>query len=257
MDAQPALELRNVSVDYGAERALEAADLTVTRGEFVGIIGPNGGGKTTMLRASLGLVPAREGYVRLFGQPLGAFADWTRIGYVSQNASQVDPQFPATALEVALLGRVARRGPFRWLGAADRAKARHALEEVDAAHLADRLVGTMSGGERQRVLLAKALAGEPELLVMDEPTTGVDPKARADFYRLLDHLNHEHDLTILLVSHDTEAIVQSAHRIVAVNRRLVFDGSAQAFREAEAVQSVYAFHVHGEPGAARHGGVRR
>ncbi|MBI4392473.1 MAG: metal ABC transporter ATP-binding protein [Euryarchaeota archaeon] len=254
MDKPSVLDLTGVSVDYGTDRALEAADLAVERGEFVGVIGPNGGGKTTLLRATLGLVPAREGSIRLFGTHVRSFVDWFRIGYVPQNASHIDPQFPATALEVTMLGRVGRRGLFRWLTAVDREKATHALEEVEAAHLADRLIGSLSGGERQRVLLAKALAGEPELLIMDEPTTGVDPKARSAFYRLLDHLNHEHELTILLISHDTEAILQSAHRIVAVNRRIVFDGAPGVFRERENVLGVYGLHVtHAEEG---HGAAR-
>ncbi|HEV8360682.1 MAG TPA: metal ABC transporter ATP-binding protein [Candidatus Thermoplasmatota archaeon] len=243
MEPPAVVELRGVSVDYGAERALAGADLMVNRGEFVGIVGPNGGGKTTLLRASLGLVPVREGEVHLFAVEVGRFADWARVGYVPQSAAQVDPQFPATALEVVLLGRVGRRGLFRRFQAADRERARQALREVEGLHLAERRIGTLSGGERQRVFLAKALAGEPELLILDEPTTGVDPKARAEFYQLLDHLNHDHDLTILLVSHDTEAILQSAHRIVAVNRHVVFDGTPQQFRDQEGILGAYAFHV--------------
>jgi zinc transport system ATP-binding protein len=222
-----------VCVDYGSQRALSDATLAIDRGEFVGIVGPNGAGKTTMLKAALGLVPIRSGAVELYGTPLARYHDWPRIGYVPQNASQVEARFPATALEVALLGRVGKRGLFRWLSAGDKEKARKAMEEVGVADLADRLIGTLSGGQRQRVLLAKALAGDPELLLLDEPTTGIDPETRASFYELLDHLNHDHGLTIVIVSHDTEAIARSAHRIVAVNRRIEFDGSPSRYVEAE------------------------
>jgi zinc transport system ATP-binding protein len=250
------LELHDVSVDYGHDQALVGASLRIDQGEFVGILGPNGAGKSTLLRAALGLVRPRTGSVKLFGKPLAAFDEWVRVAYVSQNASHVDGQFPATALEVVLLGRVARRGLFRWLGAEDHAMALEALKEVDAAHLADRRIGTLSGGERQRVLLAKALCGAPDLLFLDEPTTGVDPGARADFYQLLDHLNHDHDLTVVLVSHDTEALVHSAHRIVAVNRKIVYDDTSERFREQERIGDLYGLAItHGE--GTRHGSNER
>jgi len=228
-----AIALRDLCVDYGAQRALADATLRIDPGEFVGIVGPNGAGKTTLLKATLGLVPASAGSVELYGAPLSRFHAWPRIGYVPQNASHVESRFPATALEVAMLGRVAKRGLFRWLSAEDKRKARNAMEEVGVADLEDRLIGALSGGQRQRVLLAKALAGDPELLMLDEPTTGIDPETRASFYELLDHLNHDHGLTIVLVSHDTEAITRSAHRIVEVNRRVAFDGSPEAYVEHE------------------------
>lgn len=228
-----AIGLRGLCVDYGEQRALEDATLDIAPGEFVGIVGPNGAGKTTMLKAAVGLVRASRGEVALYGEPLARFRDWARVGYVPQNASHVDARFPATALEVARLGRVARRGLLRALTGEDRRKALAAMEEVGVADLADRMIGTLSGGQRQRVLLAKALAGDPDMLLLDEPTTGIDPDARASFYQLLDHLNHDHDMTIVLVSHDTEAIARSAHRIVAVNHRIVFDGPAASYLEHE------------------------
>jgi zinc transport system ATP-binding protein len=228
------IEVRDLCVSYGGdELVLDGVSLRIETGDFVGVVGPNGSGKTTLLNAILGLVRTTNGTVRLYGTPLTKFRDWPRVGYVPQNASQVDPRFPATALEVALLGRVARRGLCRWLGAEDREKARKAMGEVGVADLAARLIGDLSGGQRQRVLLAKALAGDPDLLILDEPTTGVDPESRASFYELLDHLNHDHGLTVVLVSHDTGAIASSAHRIVAVNRRIVFDGPADRFTAEE------------------------
>ncbi|MFA5860080.1 MAG: metal ABC transporter ATP-binding protein [Candidatus Thermoplasmatota archaeon] len=246
--ASPPVALHDVSVAYGNERALESATLTIEAGDFVGIVGPNGSGKTTLLKAMLGLVPTQAGHVVLYGMPLARFRDWPRVGYVPQNASQVEARFPATALEVVLLGRVARRGLFRWLSRSDKEKARKAMEEVGVAHLADRLVGSLSGGQRQRVLLAKALAADPDVLILDEPTTGVDPEARASFYELLDHLNHDHGLTIVLVSHDTEAIARSVHRIVSVNRRIVFDGTPSRFVETEREHAAHFALTHaGDP----------
>ena len=238
------LSVRDVCVQYGAQEVLDHVDFDVPRGDFVGIVGPNGGGKTTLLKAALGLVPTSCGEVRLFGQPLRRFRDFSRIGYVPQNVVHVDARFPATAFEVAALGRVGRRGLFRRLTDEDRSVALAAMQDVGVAHLADRLIGTLSGGQRQRVFLAKALASEPELLVLDEPTTGVDPKAREDFYGLLDRLNHDRGITLILVSHDTQAVALSAHRLIAVNRTIVFDGDPHAFERQGGFGAAYDIHLH-------------
>ena len=238
------LVIEDVCVSYGDVRVLDHANLEVKRGDFVGIVGPNGGGKSTLLKAALGLVPTTCGGSRLFGTPVKRFREFERVGYVPQNAVHVDPRFPATALEVALLGRVGRRGVLRRMRQEDRDATRRAMAEVGVEHLADRRIGTLSGGERQRVFLAKALASEPELLILDEPTTGVDPRARESFYHLLDHLNHDHGLTTVLVSHDTQALAMVVHRLVAVNRAIVFDGPPAEFEKQGGYGAAYDIHLH-------------
>ena len=222
--APPVLELRDVCVDLRGDRVLSGVDLAIGAGERVGIAGPNGGGKTTLLRAILGLTPHCCGTIRFFGVPAQDFHERRRIGYVAQNAANVDPTFPATALEVVLMGRVAPRGLLRRLGAPDRALALEALREVGLEDLRDRPIGRMSGGQRQRVLLARALASQPDLLVLDEPTTGFDAQARDEFVALLLHLNEEHNITLLLVSHDHDILAHAASRLVVVDRRIVHDG---------------------------------
>ncbi|HEX2022186.1 MAG TPA: metal ABC transporter ATP-binding protein, partial [Candidatus Thermoplasmatota archaeon] len=217
------LEIRGVCVDLGGQRVLDHVDLVVRRGEMVGIAGPNGGGKTTLVRAALGLAPVRCGDVRLFGAPLPAARALRRVGYVPQNAAHVDASFPATAEEIVRLGRVAPRGLLRRLGPEDRRLALEAMREVGVEDLRARRIGEMSGGQRQRVLLARALAGEPDLLVLDEPTTGVDPQAREEFTDLLRRLHRERGLTILLVSHDTDVLAHAADRLVVVDRTIQHD----------------------------------
>jgi zinc transport system ATP-binding protein len=237
------LEVDDLGVRFGAHTVLDGIDLNVEAGEFLGIVGPNGGGKTTFLRTVLGLLPPSRGQVRLFGGPPSSRHARRRLAYVPQNAVHVDPRFPATTYETVMLGRVGQRGLIRRLNAEDRAHAQEAMEEVGIAHLADHQVGTLSGGQRQRAFLAQALASEPDLLILDEPTTGVDPAARESFYRLLDHLNHDHDMTVLLVSHDTHALVLTAHRLVAINHRVVYDGPPEGFHEVGGAEGAYAMHV--------------
>ena len=240
----PVIDAKDVCVRFGDQHVLDHVALQVMPGEFVGLVGPNGGGKSTLLRAVLGLVPTTCGEVRLFGQPLASFREQERIAYVPQNVVHVDARFPVTALEVALLGRTARRGLLRGFSQADRAKALAAMREVGVESLADRPIGNLSGGQRQRVFLAKALAADPEVLILDEPTTGVDVSAREDFYRLLDRLNHERGMTLVLVSHDTQAIALTAHRLVAVNRAVVFDGTPQDFEAGSGYGAAYDIHLH-------------
>ena len=248
-------EARDICVRYGEENVLEDVSLVLAEGEFVGIVGPNGGGKSTLLRALLGLVPVHCGEVRVYGEDLRRFRDRSRIGYVPQHVITQDLRlFPATAFEVALLGRVAKRGLLRRFTSEDKERARAALRTVGMDVHADRRLGELSGGQRQRVFLAKALASEPDVLLLDEPTTGVDPAARQSFFELLDCLNHDDGKTVVLVSHDTQAIALSAHRLLAVNRRLVFDGPPGQLDAHGGFHTVYDMaltHDHDHPGDAR------
>lgn len=250
--SEAAVEAQGVRVRFGQDVVLDGIDLRVDAGDFVGILGPNGAGKSTLLRALLGLVPLAGGEVRLLGEPLRGLGDRARIGYVPQHAGHIDPAFPATALEVVLLGRVGRRGLLRRLTRADRAAALKALDDVGLSDQARDRVGTLSGGQRQRVLLAKALAGEPQLLFLDEPTSSVDPSAREHFLALLDKLNHDRGLTLVVVSHDAEAMLHSAHRLVVLNRRVLYDGSAAQAEEDQVLHRLFAAPVHFSAKEATH-----
>ena len=181
----PVVAVRHVDLDRDGQEVLRDINFVVEKGQILGVVGPNGGGKTSLLRLVLGLERPTRGEIELFGQPVARFRGWNRIGYIPQHAVGFDQNFPASVREIVLLGRVARRGLLRWLGTDDRNAARRAIELCGLIGLEGRRVGALSGGEKQRVFIAKAIAAEPDLLVMDEPTAGVDPESERRFYDLL------------------------------------------------------------------------
>ena len=214
-----ALRLDHVSFayDHGA-LVLRDVDLTVKRGEFVAIAGPNGGGKTTLLRLILGLEQPTAGRVQVALQ---------RKGYLPQRA-QTAIDAPLTVRELVGAGRVARSRLLGPLGRGDREAVREAIERVGLSAQADRRLTTLSGGQQQRAFIAKALAGDPELLALDEPTTGVDVEAQEAVAVLLQRLGEELSMTILYVSHEFGAVEHFVERIVLVRERIVFDGAPSA-----------------------------
>ena len=218
-----AVELDSVDFAYDhGPLVLRGMDLRVEAGEFVAIAGPNGGGKTTLLRLALGLTRPTRGTVRLFGEPADRFRDRAQLGYLAQRA-QLGVQAPATVREVVSAGRAARNAVGR-LTADDREAIDQAIERVGLAHLARRPLTRLSGGQPQRAFIAKALVTGPKLLALDEPTAGVDVEAQEALAGLLAELNRELHVTILYVSHEFGAIEHVVERLVLVRERIVFDG---------------------------------
>ena len=223
MTAVPAVELDRVSFAYrGGPPALEDVSLSVEQGEFLGIAGPNGGGKTTLLRLALGLERPASGQVRRFGLP-ARDRGGPRVGYLPQRA-QIHSGTPVTVRELVEAGRLAVRGPLGPLRAVDRQAVDHGIERVGLTDRADEPLRTLSGGLQQRAFIAKALATEPSLLALDEPTTGVDAESQETLATLLAELRSELGVTILYVSHEFGAVEHVVSRLLLVRRRLVFDG---------------------------------
>lgn len=224
MPDDPAVELRGVAFAYRAGvQVLEDVSLEIAPSEFVAIAGPNGGGKTTLLRLVLGLERPGAGTVRVFGEPPGAARPGRRIGYLPQRA-RLGGEAPATVREVVSAGRLAPAGIWGPLRRHDRDAVRRAIDTVGLAHRADAPLRTLSGGMQQRAFIAKALASEPSLLVLDEPTTGVDAESQESLAVLLEQLRAELRVTILYVSHEFGAVEHVVGRIVLVRGRIVFDG---------------------------------
>jgi zinc transport system ATP-binding protein len=219
-----AAELRRVSFAYpGGGHVLQDVDLAVEAGEFVAVAGPNGGGKTTLLRVVLGLEQPTTGTALLFGEPAHAFSRRATLGYLAQR-SQIGVEAPATVREVVSAGRLAAGGLLGPLRRRDRAIVTEAIVRVGLPDLADRPLSRLSGGQQQRAFIAKALAAEPSLLVLDEPTTGVDVEAQEALAELLDRLHRELGVTVLYVSHEFGAVERFVERLVLVRGRVVFDG---------------------------------
>jgi zinc transport system ATP-binding protein len=219
-----AVELEHVSFAYpGGPPVLRDVNLEIATGEFVTVAGPNGGGKTTLLRILLGLERPQTGRALLFGQPAQAFANRYRIGYLAQR-TVLGIDAPATVREVVSAGRVARRGLLRPFGHDDRKVVAAAIDRVGLADLVGRPIQRLSGGQQQRAYIAKALAGEPDLIVLDEPTAGVDADAQEAFAALLGQLHRELGATIVYVSHEFGAIERFVERVILVRGTIVYDG---------------------------------
>jgi zinc transport system ATP-binding protein len=212
-------------------------------GDFLAILGPNGSGKTTLIRTLLGQVLPDSGRVLVFGKAPGELArDRRRIGYVPQ-IETVDRNFPVHVFDLVMMGRYARLGLVRRPGKKDRDAVVRAMGRVGIDHLAERALGELSGGERQRAFLARALAGEPELLLLDEPTAGVDVAATEGFYDQIHQLQHELELTLVMVSHDVGVVSQHVDVIACLNRVLVAHGRPEDALTPDAIECMYGSHA--------------
>ncbi len=217
------LSADDVSFAYGNGLVLEGVTFTLAAGEFVALVGPNGSGKSTLLRILLGLLRPTSGTVRIFGVDPPDLHDRWRVGYVPQRPA-LAREVPATVEEVVAAGRLPRIGWRGRLGPADRVAIDHALEAVALRDLRDRPVSELSGGQQQRSFIAKALASEPELLILDEPVAGVDAESQKRFADSLTHLVDEHGAGVLLVSHEVGAVAHALDRVIVLKRKVVFDG---------------------------------
>jgi zinc transport system ATP-binding protein len=238
------VRLKNISVEYNGVEVLKGHNFTVYHDDFIGIVGPNGGGKTTLLKVILGLVKPVSGEAVVFGNtPARARG---RIGYVPQIAS-IDKDFPISVWDMVLLGRLGKKGVFKFYGKTDFRMVESALRRVEILHLKDRQIGKLSGGERQRAFIARALVSEPKLLLLDEPTGSIDPKIKTGIYDLLAGLKKE--MAIILVTHDIGVISSHVDKVACLNCELFYHGAKEL--TGEILAAIYKCPVdliaHGVP----------
>lgn len=225
----PVVSMKNINYAFENKNVLHNVNFEVPQGTFMGLIGPNGGGKTTLIKLILGLLKPDNGNVYLFDQSVEKFKQWTKIGFVSQKSNSFNKGFPATVYEVVSMGLTAKVGYLKFITTKHKKKILQAIDQVGLTAYTNENIGTLSGGQQQRVFIARSLVSDPELLILDEPTVGVDYENVQRFYDLLHQLNNEHNITLLLVTHDTGTMTKHATDIVCLNKTLHFHGKPEEY----------------------------
>lgn len=248
LNGSPVVEISNLSCGYEKHKVLEGVDLRIARGDFIGLLGPSGSGKTTLLKAMLGAVDVYEGEVLVEG--VKASEGRPRIGYVPQ-LETIDWNFPVTVREVVMMGRTMANRFFPWYRREERALADRMMERLGILYLAGRHIRDLSGGQQQRAFLARALVSSPSLLLLDEPTSGVDVKTRDDVMHLLHDLNHD-GVTIVITTHEINAVAVHLPRLVCLAGRVLAEGTPSDVITPEVLFETYGaempvIHYEGMP----------
>ncbi len=238
-----AIHIEDLSVTLKGKEIRKSRNFTLEEGHFLGIVGPNGGGKTTLIKTILGLISPSTGTVRIFGRnPESLLGKEVLFGYLPQHLN-IDPNFPASAVDIVLMGRYKTAGLFRWPGRKDREKAIECLSMMGVENFKDTQYSQLSGGQQQRVSIARALAGEPKILILDEPSTGIDVVGQEDFYHLLKGLQKKMNLTILMVSHDIGTVTTYVDEISCLNIHLYYHGNPLGALNEKVMTSLYGKNI--------------
>jgi zinc transport system ATP-binding protein len=237
-----AIAIEGLCYAYQGNEALQDITCEIRAGDYVGVVGPNGSGKSTLMRCILGLNRVEQGSITLFGVPQPEFSAWDRIGFLPQGLQLFNPSFPATVEEIVRLGRLSKKRFPRRFDSSDTKAVKRALELMGISSLGNRLIGELSGGMRQRALLARALVNDPEILILDEPTTALDPETRDSFYETLRDLNSNGGVTVLLVTHDSSTVGLYASKLLYLDKRVVFYGSFEEFCRSSNMTEVFGPH---------------
>ncbi|MFA9559355.1 metal ABC transporter ATP-binding protein [Evansella sp. AB-rgal1] len=240
-----AIEVELVSFSYGQRNVLEDIQLKIPQGSFLGLMGPNGSGKSTLIKCILGLHKPNKGTIKLFGEDVNKFDRWSEVGFVSQKANSFNSGFPATVFEVVSMGLFGKIGLFRFLTRKHKDKVIDAIRQVGMEDYLRQNIGELSGGQQQRVFIARALVSDPKLLILDEPTVGVDAKSVQNFYTMLKKLNVERNMTLVLVTHDIGAMTEYITDVACLNKCLHFHGGTKEFEEKQddMISSMYGHDV--------------
>ncbi|TYR82388.1 metal ABC transporter ATP-binding protein [Priestia megaterium] len=246
MNTPNVIDINHLSFQYDGRFVLEDISFSIPKGSFLGLVGPNGSGKSTLIKCILGLQKPHIGTIHLFGKEQRKFKEKSKIGYVSQKANSFNSGFPATVFEVVSTGLTSKIGLFRFMNAAHKQKVKEAIEAVGMGKFINRNIGELSGGQQQRIFIARALVSDPELLILDEPTVGVDAQNVYNFYVLLEKLNKEHGITLLLVTHDIGTISEKVTHVACLNKFLHFHGESKEFEQfcEHDVSTFYGHDVH-------------
>ena len=240
----PIFDVKNLSFNVRNQTILSHISLEIFSSEYIAIIGPNGGGKTTLIRMLLGLDKPSHGNIKIFGKDIKEFKEWNKIGFVPQRASHVDQNFPATTLDIVKMGRIAKKKLFASDSVEDVEAVYNAMAKMDILDLKNKMVGTLSGGQRQRVMIARALASKPEILILDEPNTGVDVVSQKSFYTLLSNLHKRENITIVFITHDIGVIADDIDRLFTINQKVTICNTPKETLSCRDVSELYGISAH-------------
>ncbi|VVB77446.1 putative ABC transporter ATP-binding protein [uncultured archaeon] len=235
---EPLLKLNGVSFSYDGKQVLRNVSLELKCGEIVGLAGPNGAGKTTLLKLMIGLLRPDRGRVEFTGR-----AGARSIGYLSQHAQRIDANFPATVRDIVSTGLYGKIGVLGRLGASDKDTVESAVRAVGLGRLGEERITELSGGQMQRAFIARALVSNPSLLILDEPTTGVDLSGEEEFYKLITRLNKRYGMAVMLVSHDIYALVEHTDRIIFLNKEVLYDEKPSGLSSGKLLKMLF-YHKH-------------
>lgn len=247
MQIKNIIEVKDISFAYNSSKVLDSISFSIKKGDYIGIVGPNGGGKTTLIKLLIGLLPIQSGQILIGNKNINLFSNKSDIGYVPQRIAQDNIFFPATVYEVVEGGRIAKKSMLEGLNSDDKEIIDKSLAVARISDLKDQLMSDLSGGQRQRVYVARALTQEPKILILDEPFTGVDVSAQKDFYAILKDLNEKKLLTIVIVSHDIDVISNEVKSILCLNHGLMCSGSPSILHEPDVLENLYGkkiIHLH-------------
>jgi len=233
------IDVRHLCFSYNGIDVLKDISFAVSAGDYVGLAGPNGSGKTTLLKAMLGIVTPARGIVRLYDHDQADFRDWRKIGYLPQKLSAFNPNFPSTVWEIVALGLISKRTFSGRLDKSDRMAIDRTLERLNILNIRNSLIGELSGGQQQRVLIARAIVHKPEIIILDEPASALDPETREHFFSTLRDLNRIEHAAVILVTHDIGSIGQYADKLLYVDRKVIFYGSFDDFCRSENMASLF------------------
>lgn len=222
------IKIENLGFDYGEGWVFHKLNLEVEQGDFIAVIGANGAGKSTLLKMLANVIPPTAGNISYYGTPISTFRDWEKIGYVPQNPARQQRDFPISVREVISLGLINRHNLLGKISQQSRSKLEQLLEDFSLTELQHRKIGELSGGQQQRVFLARAMVKKPEILLLDEPATGIDTQAKASLYGMLKKINREDGVTIVMVSHDLELAAETAHNALCLDHGICFWGEVHA-----------------------------
>lgn len=233
------LEVKHIYFGYDKRYILEDVNLNVYKGDFLGIVGPNGSAKSTLFKIILGILKPQKGSITLLNSPIEQFNQWSKIGYISQRVRNFNSAFPATVEEVVGANLYSQMGFFKFFNEKYKAKIKEALDIVNMSSYQNRLIGSLSSGQQQKVFIARMLISNPEIIFMDEPLVGIDVQSQEQFYGLMEKLNKDLGITLVMISHDIGVITNRVNRVACVGNKKVFVHSSLDFNEQEYIKEVY------------------